>query len=50
MYNLFTKVVKMLERCKQFSGNIAKESGNVPRSVSVPKFFDLEVVALSLTA
>lgn len=50
MCNLFTKVVKMLEICKQFSGIIVKESGNVPRSGSVPKFSDLEVVALSLTA
>ena len=48
--NLFTKVVKMLEVCKQFYGIIVKESGNVPRSGSVPKFSDLEVVALSLTA
>lgn len=50
MCNLFTKVVKMLEICKQFSEIIVKESGNVPRSGSVPKFSDLEVVALSLTA
>ena len=50
MCNLFTKVVKMLEICKQLSGIIVKESGNVPLSGSVPKFSDLEVVALSLTA
>ena len=44
MYNLYTKFVKILEICKQFSENLVNESGNVP------KFSDLEVVALSLTA
>ena len=50
MYNLYTKFVKILEICKQFSENLVNESGNVPRSGPVPKFSDLEVVALSLTA
>jgi len=50
MYNLYTKFVKILEICKQFSENIVNESGNVPRRGPVPKFSDLEVVALSLTA
>ena len=50
MHNLYTKFVKILEICKQFSENIVNESGNVPRRGSVPKFSDLEVVALSLTA
>jgi len=36
--------------CKQFSENLINESGNVPRRGLVPKFSDLEVVALSLTA
>ena len=47
MYNLF---VKILEICKQFSENLVNESGNVPHRGSVPRFSDLEVVALSLTA
>ena len=50
MYNLYTKFVKILEICKQFSENLINESGNVPRRGPVPKFSDLEVVALSLTA
>ena len=50
MYNLYTKFVKKLEICKQFSENLVNESGNVPRRGPVPKFSDLEVVALSLTA
>ena len=50
MYNLYTKFVKILEICKQFSENLVNESGNVPRRGPVPKFSDLEVVVLSLTA
>ena len=50
MYNLYTKFVKILEICKQFSENLVNESGNVPHRGPVPKFSDLEVVALSLTA
>ena len=50
MYNLYTKFVKILEICKQFSENLVNELGNVPRRGPVPKFSDLEVVALSLTA
>ena len=50
MYNLYTKFVKILEICKQFSENLVNDSGNVPRRGPVPKFSDLEVVALSLTA
>lgn len=33
MYNLYTKFVKILEICKQFSENLVNESGNVPRRV-----------------
>ena len=50
MHNLYTKFVKILEICKQFSENLVNESGNVPRRGPVPKFSDLEVVPLSLTA
>ena len=46
MYNLYTKFVKILEICKHFSENLVNESGNVPRRGPVPKFSDLEVVAL----
>ena len=38
MHNLYTKFVKILEICKQFSENLVNESGNVPRRGPVPKF------------
>ena len=41
MYNLYTKFVKILEICKQFSENLVNESGNVPHRGPVPKFYDL---------
>lgn len=50
MYNLYTKFIKVLEICKQFSEKLVNELGNVLRRGPVPKFSDLEVVALSLTA
>ena len=50
MYNLYTKFVKVLDICKQYSENLVNELGNIPRRGLIPKFSDLEVVALSLTA
>ena len=50
MYNFYTKFVKILGICKQFSENLVNEFGNIPRRGPIPKFSDLEVVALSLTA
>lgn len=50
MCNLYTKFVKILGICKQFSHNLVNEQGNIPRRGPMPKFSDLEVVALSLTA
>ena len=50
MYKLYTKFVKILEICKQFTENLVNEYGNVPRRGPVPKFTDLEVVAQSLAA
>ena len=38
MYNLYTKFVKILEICKQFSENLVNESGNVPHRGSVHRF------------
>ena len=48
MHNLYTKFVRILEICKQFSHNLVNEQGNIVLSGPVPKFSDLEVVALSL--
>ena len=50
MHNLYTKFVKILEICKLFSENLVNEYGNIPRCGPIPKFSDLEVVALSLAA
>ena len=50
MHNLYTKFVKILEICKLFSENLVNEYGNIPRRDPIPKFSDLEVVALSLAA
>ena len=38
MYNLYTKLVKILEVCKQFSVNLVNELSNVSRRGNVPKF------------
>ena len=45
MCNLYTKFVKILEICKQFSHNLVNEQGNIPRRDPMPKFSDLEVGA-----
>ena len=50
MHNLYTKFVRILEICKQFSNNLVNDQGNIVRCGPVPKFSDLDVVALSLAA
>ncbi len=50
MRNLYANFVKILDVCKKFSKNLVNERGNLPRRGPVPRFSDLEVVALSLTA
>ena len=50
MHNLYANFVKILEICKNFSINLVNELGNIPRPGVVPRFSDLEVVVLSLTA
>jgi hypothetical protein len=50
MCNLYTKFVKFLEICKEFSKDLVTESGNVRRPGPVPRFSDLEVIALSMDA
>ncbi len=50
MHNLYTKFAKILEICKQFSEKLVNEKGNIPRRGPIPKFSDLEIVALSLAA
>lgn len=50
MHNLFANFVKILEVCKHFAQDFVNDKGNIPRPGVVPKFSDLEVIALSLTA
>ena len=50
VHNFYAKYAKILDICKRFSNNLVNELGNVPRRGVVPKFSDLEVIALSLTA
>ena len=50
MRNFITNFVRILGICKDFAGNRVNEHGNVPRCGVVPKFSDLEVIALGITA
>ena len=50
MRNLYANFGKILDICKEFSKNLVNERGNLPRRGVVPRFSDLEVIALSLTA
>ena len=50
MHNFITKFAKILDIFKEFAGNRVNEYGNIPRPGVVPKFSDLEVIALSATA
>ena len=50
MHNFAEKYVKILDICKKFAGNLVNEHGNMPRRGVVPRFSDLEVIALSITA
>lgn len=50
MHNLYTIFTKFHDICKQFAENLVNEKGNIHRCGVVPKFSDLEVIALSMTA
>ena len=50
MHNLKTNFDKMLGICKQIGKEFTNEYGNIPRRGVIPRFSDLEVVSLSLTA
>ena len=50
MHNLYANLLKILEICKDFSKDLVNERGNLPRRGAVPRFSDLEVISLSLTA
>lgn len=50
MHNLYVIFAKILNICKQVAGNLVNKSGNVLKREVVPKFSDLEVVALNMTS
>ncbi len=50
MRNFIANFVRILGICKDFAGNRVNELGNAPRCGVVPKFSDLEVIALGITA
>lgn len=50
MRNFIANFVRILDICKEFAGNRVNDHGNVPRCGVVPKFSDLEVIALGITA
>lgn len=49
MHNFIVKFGKILDIFKEFAGNRVNNLGNVPRRGVVPRFSDLEVLALSAT-
>ena len=49
MHYLYAIFANFLNICKQLSGNLVTESGNVPRRGIVPRFSDLERLALNMT-
>ncbi len=50
MHNIRTNFIKILEVLKDIIGDEISEKGNYLRPGTVPKFSDIEVIALSLTA
>jgi len=50
MHNLYAIFAKFLDICKQMAGNLVNEQGNIPRAGVVPRFSDLEVIALNMTS
>ena len=50
MHNLYAIFAKILNICKQVAGNLVNESGNVPRKGVVPRFSNLEIMALNMTS
>lgn len=50
MRSFITNFHRILDICKEFAGNRVNDLGNVPRIGVVPKFSDLEVIALGITA
>lgn len=50
MHNLYAIFAKFLNICKQITGNLVNESGNVPRRGVVPRFSNIEIVAVNMAS
>jgi hypothetical protein len=50
MHNLARNFGKFLDICNKFGKKFTNEKGNITRRSVVPKFSDLEIIALSMTA
>ena len=50
MYNFCAKFQQILDICKCHCENLVNSLGNEPHRGAVPRFSDLEVIALSMTA
>ncbi len=50
MCYLYTKFVSFLDICKKFSNGLVTDAGNFNRPGPVPRFSDLEIIALSMAA
>lgn len=50
VHNLYAIFAKFLDICKQMARNLVNEYDNMPRSGVVPRFSDLEVIALAMTS
>lgn len=50
MHNLYAIFAKFLNICKQITGNLVNESGNVPRRGVVPIFSNIEIVAINMAS
>ena len=50
MYSFCAKFQQILDICKCHCENLVNSLGNVPRRGAVPRFSDLEVIALRMTA
>lgn len=50
MHNLYAIFAKFLNICKQITGNLVNESGNVPRRGVVPRFSNIEIVEVNMAS
>ncbi len=50
MHNFIAKFREILDICKHFAGNHVNDCGNIPRRSVIPKFSDIEMIALSIKA